>query len=151
MNYLKSKDLKEYRESQLENQEYICPLCETAISKDVSALDHDHDSGFIRNTLHMNCNSFEGMILHKFKRSGVHKLTDIQTYLYNLLLYWEQDYSNNPIHPNEKPKALKIGKREFNKLNKWYQLEYPRRKPLSYPKTKRWTKVLLRLNKEMEK
>ena len=147
--YLQSKNLKEHREDKLVEQDNICPLCGEHIEIDKAALDHDHDSGLIRQVLHLGCNTYEGIVLHKFKRSGVHKRTDIVTYLKNLLKYWEQDYSMNFIHPSEKPKEDKMGKREFNKLNKWYLQTYPRRKSLKYPHNKRWSKVLRRLEKEM--
>jgi len=149
-NFLESKNLKEHRENLLKEQNNICPLCGEYIEKDKAALDHSHETGYLRQVLHSTCNSFEGMVLHKFKRSGVHKRTDIITYMENLILYWEVDYSDNLKHPTEKKKPPTLGKREFNRINKWYKELYPKRKELSYPKTKKWTKILTRLKKQMD-
>jgi len=148
--YLKHSDLKYFRQKVLEKQNYLCPLCGEEIKESDAVLDHDHGTGYIRQVLHRNCNSMEGMILHKFKRSGVHKLTDIFTYLKNLLDYWDNDYTRNLKHPSEKPKEPKIGKREFNKIAKYYKITYPNRKPLEYPKSKKWTKLLKELKEEMD-
>jgi len=148
--YLKSSDIKTLRESLLKEQDNICPLCGEFIPPEEAVLDHNHETGHIRQVLHARCNSYEGMILHKFKRSGVHKLTDIITFLLNLVKYWEQDYSNNLLHPTEKPKEPKISKRVFNKINKYYKKKYPKRKPLEYPKSGKWTKKLKEIKEEME-
>jgi hypothetical protein len=147
--YLDRKQLKNYREFLLKEQSNICPLCEEFISLEDAVLDHDHESGKIRQVLHRQCNSYEGILLHKFKRSGVHKLTDIITYIKNLLDYWDNEYIDL-IHPSEKPTEPNISKREFNKLSKYYSKKYPNRKPLIYPKSKKWTKLLKEIKEEVE-
>ena len=149
-NFLERKNLKEFRLDLLKKQDFICPLCNTIIKEEDAALDHDHITGHIRGVLHLTCNAYEGVIQHKFRRSGVHKLTDIITYLENLIKYWNKDYSMNFLHPSEKPKEPKIGKREFKKLAKLYSELYPNRKPLEYPKSKKWTKMLKEMKSILE-
>ena len=143
--YLKSKDIKGFREELLEEQGNICPLTNIKIPIDRAALDHDHNSGHIRQVLYDVANSFEGMILHKFKRSGVHKLIDIETFLLNLIDYWKADYSMNPLHPTERPKPKYLKKNSYNKLKKIFMEDRIGRKaPLFpvYPKTKKINKKL---------
>jgi len=140
--------IAEERKRLLEEQNNICPLCNTYIREDEAVVDHSHIDKHIRAALHSVCNSYEGIVLHKFRRSGAHKKTDIITYLLNLIKFWQTDFSENYLHPSEKPKRPKIGKREFNKLNNWYKKKYPNRKQLIYPKSGKWTDNLSKLLNE---
>lgn len=99
------KDIAPLREKFRKRQKSICPLCKKPITKAQAALDHDHETGHCRTTLHRNCNSIEGRVLSWARRSGI----DPREFLKNLLDYWEQDYSHNPVHPrhkNEKQKEI---------------------------------------------
>ena len=58
--------------------------------------------------------------------------------------YLEQN-PTNLIHPRELPKAKKLGKRKFQKIAKAYAEEFPKRKPLEYPKTGKITKKIQEL------
>ncbi len=103
---MKHGDIKEQRLRLLEEQGGICPLCGLTIEPHESALDHCHTTGHVRQTLHRSCNSAEGKILHYAGRRS--KGDDPVEFLRNLLDYWSQDYTSNPIHPKHgKPKPKK--------------------------------------------
>jgi len=95
---MKTKDIAPLRNSMLEDQGHICPLCSKSLQASQAALDHDHETGHVRAVLHRNCNSVEGRIKHWAKRSGV----DHRTFVRTLVEYWDGDYSGNPIHPKHK-------------------------------------------------
>jgi hypothetical protein len=107
---LKSANLKEYRENSIEAQDGICTLCERELYDAVQ--DHDHDLGFIRNSLCRACNSLEGKIVNATKRFG--KGIDKEIFLENLVKYWKTDFSHNPIHPTHKTELDK----EIRSINK---------------------------------
>lgn len=100
---LKPREVAEHRAKLLKAQNYRCFLCKKPITTDQAALDHDHGTGQCREVLHRNCNSIEGRVLSWLKRGGVAPLQ----FLKNLVQYWEQDYSQNPIHPNHKTEGAK--------------------------------------------
>ena len=117
MNRLKGKEKDEYRVKRLAEQNNICTLCGNHIAEDEAVLDHDHDSGLIRDVLHRSCNSSEGRILaFAYKRC---RADDPMTFIKNLVAYWQADYSANPLHPGhklpEEEERLKL-KRKLKKL-----------------------------------
>ncbi len=134
---LKHSEVKELRESILfDDQNAICPLCGNLIYPEDAALDHDHDTGQIRGVLHNVCNSYEGMVKHKFVRSGAHKKTSLINYLSNLIEYLQKE--QYPIlHPNEIPRPRKIKKASYNKLLKLHQKSKMKKRFPSYPKSKK--------------
>jgi len=151
MRQLKNTEVKEFREELLLEQENICPLCEQHINKNDAALDHDHDSGEIRGVLHSTCNSLEGVIKSRFRRAGVHKLTDLITYLENLLVYLQKEHLE-VLHPTSIPKPKKLKKSSYNYLKKRYKLSKDKRhkkKFPDYPKSKKLTKGLTQLYFEL--
>ncbi len=111
---LKTSEIKSYREKQLELQLGICPLCYRGIAPSEAALDHCHRTGMVRRVLHRTCNSVEGRILHWAKRNGKIEYTK---FIRNLLEYWSQDYSLNPIHPNH-DKAKRVRKKKVRRVRK---------------------------------
>ena len=115
---LLSRELKDYREKQLERQNFLCPLCGTVIAKDEAALDHCHKTGKVRNVLHKSCNSSEGRVLFWAKRN---RAESPEVFLQNLLQYWKEDYGLNPLHPkhnaNPKKKRRKQKLRALLKKN----------------------------------
>jgi hypothetical protein len=159
--YLKSKDIAEIRESLLLSQDGRCALCSCKITdKTGVSLDHQHKNksdeigedggGLIRGVLCRSCNVLEGKLWNAMKRFlQVKNVQERINWLENLILYYKQP-NLNLVHPNEIPKEPKIGKREFNKINKYYKEKYPNRKPLEYPKSKKYTKTLLEIKNEME-
>ena len=144
---LNHKDIKGVRLQLLTEQENICPLCNTLIALEDAVLDHDHETGLVRGVLHSTCNSYEGMVKHKFVRSGVHKNTDIVTYLKNLIVYLQKE-QYPLIHPNEKPKEPKLMRSNFNKLVRTMKASGYKKKLPTYPKSHKMTKKLKELYEE---
>lgn len=74
------------------------------------ALDHDHDTGYIRDVLCLNCNQFEGKTKNIASRCKG-KLTR-KDWLDNLLKYWERHEEPqhggifHPTHKTEEEKRL---------------------------------------------
>lgn len=159
--------LKEITHFQLANlrfqqwlkQKKICPILQQKIEYKDAVFDHRHKTkaevlgedgkGLLRGVLHFQANVMEGKIARLYKRYGLYKFISLPTLLRNIA-----DYIENPpmkleyIHPDERPKPPKIGKRDFNKIIKYYFRIYPRRKKLPvYPKSGRMTKELEKLLK----
>jgi len=119
---LKQKDLPEYRVQRAEQQGGMCPLCGRGWQDAV--LDHCHTTGKVRNVLCRLCNSLEGKIENWIKRYG--RGVQRELFLFNLIKYWEEDYSKNLIHPKHRTeeekeiaklsKRLKAAKKESTKL-----------------------------------
>lgn len=100
MTILTQKSLQQWKETQFDKQNGICPICKRALpSWNASNGDHSHYSGLMRGLLHVGCNGFEGRIQTLLYRAGLSG-ADWPDVLRNLADYWQQDYSNNPIHPN---------------------------------------------------
>ena len=145
---LKHKDIKPLREKLWKENNYCCPICGTKLSKEDLALDHSHDTGLIRNTICSKCNSYEGMIKSKWKRSGLMNIIELADLLESLSVYLRKEHLPY-LHPTavmKKPKLMKSSyndlKREIQKANKYLQ------KPIKippYPKSKRLTKRLKEL------
>lgn len=108
---IKQSEIKVYREQLLKEQGYICPLCKTKITKQEATLDHDHETGKIRQVLHRSCNQAEGRILSWAKRS---RSSDPKGFVRNLVQYWEGDFSQNRTHP----KHLSDAERELTALRR---------------------------------
>jgi len=157
---LNQKDIKSLKRKLHEAQNNICPLLNAEIPLDKMTLDHKHKlkanpagpngDGLVRGAIDFRANAMEGKISNNWKRyfgadESKHPIT-LPQYLRNLA-----DYLENPpceqiyIHPSEKPKPKKLGKRVFNKIAKLYKEEYPKRKPLEYPKSCKPTKKIREL------
>jgi hypothetical protein len=67
---LKTKDIKQYRQQQLLEQNNCCALCGEHILDD-AVLDHDHKSGLVRKVLHRGCNALLGHIENNMPRNRV--------------------------------------------------------------------------------
>ena len=150
---LKQNDLKPLKQKLHSAQNNICPLLKIKVPLDQMVVDHKHKlkanpagpngDGLVRGAIDRFANALEGKITNNWKRMGLGKYTDLPTYLRNLA-----DYLENPpceqkyIHPSEKPKVKKLGKRVFNKIAKLYAEEYPKRKELTYPKSNKPTKQI---------
>lgn len=93
------QEIKEVREQLLDEQGWICPLCEERIKRNEAVLDHDHETGRIRAAIHRGCNRAEGKCAYWLKTIKKGKAL---VFLRNLLVYWTADYSDLPIHPNHK-------------------------------------------------
>ena len=108
---MKNKDLKPYRLALLKKQGYVCPLCELELLPEEAALDHCHTTGHVRQVLHRSCNSAEGKILHWAGQRS--KGDDPVEFVSNLLGYWQQYYTDRPLHPTHgKPRKRRAKRRK---------------------------------------
>ena len=149
MRYLKRSELKDVKLKLLNQQNYICPLCGRTITEEDSVVDHLHKrkadpviefgSGCVRMVLCNSCNRVECKIANLVKRFKLPK-----EYFSNLLKYWSKPRTDI-VYPIEVPIEPKIGKREFNKLNKLYKEKTG--KELIFPKSGKWTKKLKELKR----
>ena len=154
---LKQKNIREERERILKEQNYICPLCQQEIDLCDAALDHDHDTGMVRGVLHKLCNSGEGQMKSKFRRSGVSRYTTFEQYLLNLSTYLMKDH-HPLLHPSHAPSPRKLQKRSYQELFKlietynYYAKENKQRKVKmpGYPKSAKLTKRLKELYEMMK-
>jgi len=90
-----------------------CPLCGSPLRNQTTrkkpALDHDHDTGFIRGVLCLNCNGMEGKIINAAKRA-IGKQGDPVAWLAALVEYlklhrlpqWSAPGRRGLIHPTHK-------------------------------------------------
>jgi len=107
---MKNKDIKEFREMMVEDQQGICPLCNRRFStmnpRDVCA-DHCHDTGFMRGALCRNCNGNLGRVEGLANRSkrGLSKIS----WLVNAVGYLEDRKvpKYDSIHPTFKTEGEK--------------------------------------------
>ncbi|MFI3035728.1 endonuclease domain-containing protein [Atlantibacter hermannii] len=102
MALLTQKSLQEWKKQQHNKQDGKCALCDLPLENWQKAnADHNHYTGHMRGLLHPLCNSIlEGKIGGLFFRAGLKGKANFPTVLRNLADYWEQDYSEQPIHPS---------------------------------------------------
>ncbi len=158
---VKQGELKALRLKQYNKQKGICPILNKEIPFCDSAFDHKHGkkaervgengASLLRGVLSKIGNSWEGKVLHSFKRMGLHKHIDFVSALRNLADYLEHPLIEQIyIHPTEIEKPKKLQKKCFNELSKKYSTKYPKRKPLVFPKRAYLTKHLRKLFKEFK-
>ena len=149
---LKHKDIKPLREKLWEKNENKCPICKRDIEEGDLALDHDHDTTLIRNTICKKCNSYEGVVKSKWKRSGLMSHIPFDELLRNLAEYLIQEQLPliHPSHTEKKPKLMKSSynklEREVKKVNTYLSKKI--RMP-DFPKSGRMTKRLKELFEQM--
>jgi len=145
---LKQKDIKPLREKLWRENDYCCPICKQELELSDLALDHDHQTTFVRNTICKKCNSLEGSLRAKWKRSGLMKIIDFNDFLLSLAEYLSNDQLPyiHPMHTAKPRKLMKSSynelKREIDNVNKY--MKKPIKIP-DYPKSKRLTKKLKEL------
>lgn len=156
------KQLKELRKSLWNEQNKKCAILRTKLKYEDATLDHQHKkkgevigkngAGLVRGVLDFRVNSFEGKVNYWYKRLGLDKLIELPKLLRNLADYLEKP-ALNYVHPSErKKKATKLGKREYNKLCKYYFKIYPNRKKLpKFPKSGKRTKEFESMLKDLKK
>lgn len=118
---LTQKTAKLEKERLYHKQNGICLICELPLDTDIQKnhLDHDHaldgeNAGRVRGLLCNLCNPAEGNVLHKFNRSGLKTKINHLQWFKNLVKYWEQDITDNVIHPKFIPDKAK----QFSRLTK---------------------------------
>lgn len=152
--------LKNIRKKQWLKQGKKCAILKKGIPYKDATMDHKHckgkkigkeGAGCLRGVLDFRANSFEGKIANLYVRLGLSKLIDLPSLLRNTA-----EYIENPpmkplyIHPSEREKPKKLGKREYNKLKKYYLQIYPKRKKIpEYPKSGKMTKEFEKMLKDM--
>ncbi|QDH49244.1 endonuclease [Pantoea phage Phynn] len=116
---------KEYpalKQALYDQQNGACAICKRPLEGDINKhhLDHDHaltgdNAGRVRGLLCNLCNGTEGIMKHKFNRSGlVAKDVEYIEWLENLLSYLKEDKSDNKIHDRFIPDKVKW----FSRLTK---------------------------------
>jgi len=152
-----AKGLIEYRESEAEKMDNVCPICGNKRNLNEWTVDHQHKTkaetngvngaGMVRGVICFKCNSTEGRFLSAFKRSGLRYDVEFTDFIRSLADYLDQP-NTHYIHPSEKAKEPKLKKRPFNKIAKMYSEEYPKKKMLEYPKSGKATKIIKELSEK---
>lgn len=123
---LKSSEIAKFREYMIKKQNGICPICKKPITDPV--LDHSHQkkvkgTGLCRGVVHRTCNVFLAKSENNAIRYRISQ-KELPSILRNIA-----DYLDKPhlpfIHPNEKPKALKLMRSSYNKLKSVYRGRKP--------------------------
>ncbi len=152
-------ELSSLRRYQWGKQDMFCPILKQKIKFEDSVFDHKHKTkvekigedgkGLLRGVLHFQANVMEGKIAKLYKRYGLHKFISLPELLRNIAAYIEKPpMEPKYIHPNERV-FKKLGKREYNKIIKYYFQIYPRRKKIpEYPKSGKMSKEFERLLNE---
>lgn len=135
-----SNSVSMIRESHMKFSD-ICPICKKKITSPV--VDHEHKkkvkgTGRIRATICSNCNVFIAKAENNCKRYGI-VLEELPEVLKNISEYFTtQQY--NVIHYTEKDGKPILSKTLANKIIKWWDVLYPGKKKLRYPKSGNITK-----------
>jgi len=98
------------REALLKKQGRRCPLCDGVMGGKGKqpVLDHDHNTGFIRDVICRNCNGIEGKVFNLARRAK-NKFTE-KEWLERLLAYYERHETpqhGGYLHPTYKTEAEK--------------------------------------------
>lgn len=134
---LTNNDISTIRQKLYDEQNGICLLCFHKIKNPV--LDHNHKTGVVRGCICSGCNRILGKIENNYKRYG---MIDEQLKVISLRIYQYMNYTTEYLHPKT-PKRIKdklnnkvkFGKREYNKLIKYWSTIYPNRKQPEFPKS----------------
>ena len=105
MNRIKTKDIPALRERKLAEQNGKCAICAVEITGDIKpCLDHDHQTGAIRDVLCNNCNGIEGKVFRLCRRMGRGKSPGWMLGLIDD--YWlkhAEKFNSDPVfHPTHK-------------------------------------------------
>jgi len=119
---LNAKSYKALKEELYQKQDGRCMVCYRPFEgpSNEQHLDHDHalegdNAGKVRGLLCNLCNGTEGVMKHKFNRSGLKgRGIDYVTWLEDLVDYLKQDYSKNDTHPQYVTDMAKM----FGRLDK---------------------------------
>jgi hypothetical protein len=91
------KDVSEFREKLLKEQNDLCSILGETIER--PTLDHDHFSGRCRGVISSRVNVLEGFLLKACSKYISTTSTKSYSEILRLVAdYWEQDYSEMPLH-----------------------------------------------------
>lgn len=98
---LKTTEVSTTRANQLVQQSGRCALCGLPLPPAQAVLDHNHDTGAVRGTLHRGCNSLLGKLENNAARYGVR---DIGTFTNGVAAYLRTHMVNvtGLLHPTHK-------------------------------------------------
>jgi len=120
MRRIKHKEIAEVREQLRKDHGECCVLCALPLSKEDAVLDHCHERGVIRGTIHRSCNSLLGKLENNYKRLGMREL-HFEQFVSGAFTYLFTDvYEVNPplLHPKHKQKQVA----QFRKLKSHDQI-----------------------------
>jgi DNA-binding sugar fermentation-stimulating protein len=117
---IKPKEIKQLRESILQEQHGLCAICHEPIDAGEAVLDHCHKTGYIRAVLHRGCNAYIGHLENNMARNKI-TISRLFRILANFFVYINKHRSEiHPTHrtPEEKVERAKkrARKRRQNKL-----------------------------------
>ena len=117
MSRIRVQDIRVIREELLEQQSGFCAICGEELKPEEAVLDHCHQSGHIRGTIHNKCNTLLGKIENFNRRYKHHNLA---SFLDGVMEYITRP-SYNYIHPShktlEEKKALQAKRRKRKAKN----------------------------------
>ena len=101
---LKYNEVSVLRGELLKKNKGKCPICKEKIVQGEAALDHCHKKGYIRNTVHRDCNILLGKIENYIGRYGkrLRNTEVLDVALSHIVEYMTQDYTGNPFHPTHR-------------------------------------------------
>lgn len=90
---IKHAQIAAIREELLRRQNGLCAICGRSMTKaDGPVLDHDHDTGLVRCTVHRSCNAAEGKV--RIKAHWAHRGVSQTDFLIGLGKYLEKHKKN---------------------------------------------------------
>lgn len=109
MRRLKTTEVGPTRETLLAAQGARCALCAQVCTSAEAVLDHDHETGAIRATLHRGCNALLGKVENNYRRYGVRNLAAFMAGLSTYLQKHEQNRTGllHPSHKTDEEKRVK--------------------------------------------
>jgi hypothetical protein len=179
---LTQKETSELRIKYYKKQNKKCAVLGKIIPFDKCVLDHKHmtkkerkqkkhgvdGKGLCRGILHNQINGFEGKVLKQYKKQGLMDMIPLTVLLRRLAHFLDNPtIPQKYIHYSEKNEPKTFGKKEYNKIVKYYFKVHPKAKKIpDFPEsgiktnkkgkkkyktklTKKWIKILNDIEKEI--
>lgn len=105
---LKASEVATVRERLAAAQGGRCAICQLPLTK--PCLDHNHNTGAVRATLHNGCNALLGKLENNYKRYGV---VNLSAFLQGTAAYLQRHVTNQTgyLHPSHKTEDEKRERR----------------------------------------